>query len=266
MAIASLKAIADGVSPASGDSSASGLADTNSIPSRANSSARYLEVEPKTIFFFKINDFLTFPQQNHIMSANEFCVQNMSPTINIDRFTRLKQTVTGKFKPQELPNLAEYLAGEEGEINYSLVGRLVVDLTGSQERRVKCIIYGWFLLSDPVTLAAVRHTLDINSSLILVKDESELPPLEMESDSEDYIVCGANMQVAERVEEEILLSLPAHAVRRSETIDSRDVRSTENKVASVVGKSPTAAKVSEAPASAGKKISPFAKLAELKKK
>ena len=189
----------------------------------------------------------------------------MSPTINVDRFTRLKQTITGKFKPQELTNLAEYLAGDEGEINYSMAGQLVVDLTGSQERRVKCIIYGWFLLSDPLTLAAVRYTLDINSSLILVKDESELPPLDMESDSEDYIICGANMQVAERVEEEILLNLPAHAVRRSEPNGSGAARSAESK-GDVVDKSPTSAKAPEVPVAEGKKISPFAKLAELKKK
>ncbi len=181
----------------------------------------------------------------------------MIETINIERFTRFKQCVQGKLLPFDLPNLAEYLAGEDGEIHFSLTGNLAVDLTGSQERRVKCIIYGWFLLSDPVTLAAVRHTLDISSSLILVKDESELPPLEMESESEDYIVCGANMQVAARVEEEILLSLPVHSVKPGKMTNQHDG------ARSKLAKMPILSKV---PLTESKKISPFAKLAELKKK
>ena len=103
--------------------------------------------------------------------------------------------------------------------------------------------------------------MDIASSLVVVKDESELPPLEMESEGEDFIVCGLNMDVAERVEEEILLSLPAHAVRREETNNSRDER------AKSVSNKPTkrVATIQE-PVGAGKKISPFAKLVELKKK
>ena len=185
----------------------------------------------------------------------------MSLTINIDRFTRLKQSVKGRFSPVELPGLTDFLAGGEGEVSYSLSGNLVVGLSGEQVRRVMCIISGWLLLFDPVTLAAVRHPLDIASSLVVVRDESELPPLEMESEGEDFIVCGVNMDVAERVEEEILLSLPAHAVRREETNNSRDER------AKSVGNKPTKpAETIQVPAGAAKKISPFAKLVELKKK
>ena len=182
----------------------------------------------------------------------------MSKTINIDRFTRLKQSISGKLDPQKLPRLAEYLAGAGGEINYLMTGNLAVDLAGSQERRVKCIIYGWFLLSDPVTLAAVRHVLDVNSALIMVTDESELPPLEMESATEDYVICGAEMNIVERVEEEILLSLPAQTVNRSEMIAAHEGRKDKDAVG--IANTPKAAVAD------GTKISPFAKLAELKKK
>ena len=229
------------------------------MPSRANNCARYGEEDPNTIFFFKINDFLTFSRQNHIMRIDKPGAADVAQTINIDRFTRLKQSIAGKFVPQDLAGLAEYLAGEDGEINYSMTGNLAVDPIGGQERRVKCIIYGWILLFDPVTLAAVRHTLEINSSLILVNDESGLPPLEMESENEDYIVCAANMHVAERIEEEILLSLPVQAVKRSEMLDLRGGRALSVKSA----KSVTAPK---APVTDGNKLSPFARLAELKKK
>ena len=185
----------------------------------------------------------------------------MSLIINVDRFTRLKQSVKGRFLPVDLPGLADLLAGSEGEITYSLNGNLFVSLSGEQQRRVKCIIFGWLLLFDPVTLAAVRHPLDIASTLVVVKDESDLPPMEMESEVEDFIVCGVNMDVAERVEEEILLSLPAHAVSREETNDGRDERAK-----SVSNKLTKRATTIQEPPSAGKKISPFAKLVELKKK
>ena len=183
----------------------------------------------------------------------------MSLTINIDRFTRLNQSISGKFSPTDLTGLAEYIADGAGEINYTITGNLNADLAGGQVRQVKCIIQGWFLLSDPMTLAAVRHTVDISSVLVLVSDESELPPLEMESENEDFIVCGANMNVAERVEEEILLSLPAHAVNRREMIESRVERSRAGKVV-------MKAAAPNTPIAESNKISPFAKLAELKKK
>lgn len=182
----------------------------------------------------------------------------MSETINIDRFTRLKQAIIGTLATRALPGLADYLAGDEGEINYSLAGNLRVNLDGSQERRVKCIIYGWILLSDPITLAAVRHPLDIQSSLVLVTDESALPPLESESATEDYIVCGAEMNIAARIEEEILLNLPAHAINRREMLEAH---ADDPKP---VKQAPARQAPSRAVEPASNKILPFARLADLK--
>ena len=133
----------------------------------------------------------------------------MSELIQIDRFTRLNQSVSGKFAPEQLPRLAAYLAGRDGEINYLLAGQQTSDAAGSQKRSVKCIISGWFLLVDPVTLLPSCHELAIESKLVLVRDETELPPLELESDDEDYVVCGNEMDVLATVEEEVLLDLPA---------------------------------------------------------
>ncbi len=177
----------------------------------------------------------------------------MSDVILIDRFTRQNMTVSGRFSPQELPRLAEYLAGSDGEIVYSLTGSLSTDLTGSQKRSIKCIISGWFLLADPVTSQAMRHECGIGSRLVVVGAESELPPLEMESDDEDYIVCGADLNVMERVEEEILLDLPA---------------AFGGQIGPVSGPTALPNTVTRAtiPGAVAGKISPFAKLAELKKK
>ncbi|MEQ1517526.1 MAG: hypothetical protein ABL931_13670, partial [Usitatibacteraceae bacterium] len=96
--------------------------------------------------------------------------------------------------------------------------------------------------------------------LILVADESSLPPLEMESEFEDYVVCGAEMDVAERVEEEILLSLPPHAVTRFAVAESAAPHEVAGR-----SKKPLALGSLEAEGET-KKISPFAKLVALKKK
>jgi uncharacterized metal-binding protein YceD (DUF177 family) len=170
----------------------------------------------------------------------------MSEKIQIDRFTRLKQSVSGKFSPGELPRLAEYLAGTGGEIHYSMTGSADADATGRQTRRVKCIISGWFLLADPATLKPERQALAIESWLVVVRDESQLPPLEAEADDEDYIVCGDEMDVLERIEEEVLLNLPANAVHTG-AVGSPAVKAS-------------------GPVGAQEKVSPFAVLAKMKKK
>jgi uncharacterized metal-binding protein YceD (DUF177 family) len=176
----------------------------------------------------------------------------MSATIQIERFTRQKQSISGQFAPANLPRLAEYLAGDEGEIRFSLTGNEVTDAAGSQKRRIKCIISGWFLVTDPGTLKPVRHELAIDSRLVVVKDESGLPPLELESEDEDYMICGSEMNVMERVEEEILLDLPSALAGHVEPA---------GKSAKPVG---TAATASGSPPKS--KISPFAGLAEWKKR
>lgn len=173
----------------------------------------------------------------------------MSDTIQIDRFTRQGQSISGKFEPQALPRLADYLMGEDGEIVFSITGHLATDVAGSQKRSLKCIISGWFLLADPNSQKPLRHELSIESRLVLVRDESELPPLEMESADEDYIVCGTELGVTERIEEEILLNLPsAFGGQPGEAAPARTA--TKNVI----------------PGKVAGKISPFAKLAQLKKK
>jgi uncharacterized protein len=183
----------------------------------------------------------------------------MTPTIAIERFTRQKQTLSGSFRPGELPRLKDLLAAEEGEIHYELSGRLEQDAAGSQKRCVKCIISGWFFVVDGATLQPVRYQPELTVQLVVVASEAELPPLELETEDEDYIVCGNEMDVLARVEEEILLDLPGVSAGGAGGLA----------LPRVAGKTaPKAAAPMDARAGekTGAKISPFAKLAELKKK
>ncbi len=179
----------------------------------------------------------------------------MSTIIQIDRFTRQKQSISGHFAPAELRRLAECLAGDEGEISYSLAGNEATDAAGSQKRCVKCIISGWILVPDPGTLKPRRYDLAIESRLVVVRSESELPPLELESADEDYILCGAEMNVMERIEEEILLNLPVALARQLEPAEKSAKSST-----------PVNAKAKKPASVTVAKSSPFARLAELKRR
>ncbi|HEX4859296.1 MAG TPA: hypothetical protein VFV17_09765 [Usitatibacteraceae bacterium] len=132
-----------------------------------------------------------------------------TPFIQVDRFTRSGETVSGEIDPMDLPRLRQLLAAPGGRIQYRLTGSVRKDRLGGAQKRVKCIIYGWFFLADRVTLEAQRHEVNLESMLVLVGDESELPPLESEPDDEDTIVCGPRLDILERVEEELLLEVPA---------------------------------------------------------
>ncbi len=182
----------------------------------------------------------------------------MSDTIQIERFARQKQTISGQCRPRELAPLADFLAGEEGEIRFSFSGNEVTDAVGGQKRCIRCIISGWFVVSDPLNLKPTRHDIDIDSRLVVVHDESALPPLQFETDDEDYIVCAGEMNVLERVAEEILLSLPTAFIRGDES-GLKAVKSGTD----AATRSP---KTIPAANSIVAKVSPFARLSELKKK
>ncbi len=179
----------------------------------------------------------------------------------MDRLLRSPVPIEGSISPTQLPDLIDYLASGKGEIQYQFSGNTLTDQLGTKKHRVKCIISGWFEVADTLTLEAVPFTLDVTHNLVLVATEAELPPLEAESDDEDYIVCGAEFDVMARLQEEILLNLPvttprglspnAAGVSASDKAQPGDAKTFHG--ASVPGQT------------GGKQQSPFAKLAALKK-
>lgn len=177
----------------------------------------------------------------------------MPDKIQIERFTRLNQSISGHFMPRQLARLSEFLAADEGKIEFALTGSQSVDRAGGQKRHIKCIISGWFLVADAARAKPEKYDFEIESMLVVVQDSSALPPLDEESEDEDYIVCGSEMNVMERIEEEILLELPSSLIRMQ--------RLPGKSVAKSGG-----AKLVQAGNKATARTSPFAGLAELKKK
>jgi len=191
----------------------------------------------------------------------------MTAKLNLERFTRQQQTISGDFEPMRLARLKPFLAGKEGEIRYTVAGSEVADPSGRRIRRLKCIILGWFLVADPASPEPQQYELSIKSSLVLVDEESQLPPLEAELPDEDYVALGQEVDLQELIEEEILLDLPLWAIAVEKRSKAKKTAGGKAKsVANVYGTDidVTDIDVINAPTLAEKKVSPFSKLAVLK--
>ena len=158
--------------------------------------------------------------------------------IHPDRFSEKPLVFEGSVDPDDFPRLAESVADERIDLKYKVIARL-----DKQRRKVvSCIIEGFVFLTCQTTLEAFRHAVSIDDRLVLVDDESQLPPIEEESDAEDYLVADGPLDVLDLVEDAVLLSLPM--VPRKPGLDE--------------GGEPGEAKEP--------RESPFAKLASLKKR
>jgi len=121
-----------------------------------------------------------------------------------DRLSEKGTVFEGTLVPGDLETLAEELASPEGELRYRVTARL----DNARRRVVSCIIDGYVFLTCQSTFESFRHEVAIDDRLVLVGSDAELPPFEEESDSEDFVVATAPIDVRELVEEAVILSLP----------------------------------------------------------
>jgi uncharacterized protein len=124
--------------------------------------------------------------------------------IHPDRIADKPIVFLGRIDLDDFPRLAESLANRDAELDYTVTARL-----DNQRRKVvSCIIEGFVFLTCQTTLEAFRHEISIDDRLVLVDDEAQLPPIEKESDAEDYLVAGEPLDVLDLVEDAVLLALP----------------------------------------------------------
>ena len=124
--------------------------------------------------------------------------------IDPQRLSERPQVLEGTFTPADLERLEDSLANDEGELRY----RITAQLDPQRRRVVSCIIEGFVFLTCRTSLEAFRHAISIDDRLILVDDESQLPPVEEESETEDHLVADGPLDIRDLVEDAVLLSLP----------------------------------------------------------
>lgn len=124
--------------------------------------------------------------------------------IHPERITEKPMVFEGTIDLEDFPRLEESLANRDAELRYTVTARL-----DKQRRKVvSCIIEGFVFLTCQTTLEAFRHAISIDDRLVLLDDESRLPPIEEESDAEDYLVADEPLDVLDLVEDAVLLALP----------------------------------------------------------
>jgi len=114
------------------------------------------------------------------------------------------QVFEGDATLEEFPRLAESVADHPVQVHF----RVAAQLDRQRRKVVSCIIEGFVFLTCQTSLEAFRHAISIDDRIVLVDHESMLPPIEEESDAEDYLVADGPVDVLDLVEDAILLSLP----------------------------------------------------------
>ena len=121
-----------------------------------------------------------------------------------ERLSTRPRVFEATVSPGDLERLQEVTANGDGELRY----RVTAGLDPQRRKVVSCIIEGFVFLTCQSSLDTFRHPVSIEERLVLVDDESQLPPIEEESDAEDYLVADGPLDVLELVEDAVILALP----------------------------------------------------------
>ena len=124
--------------------------------------------------------------------------------IDPQRLSDKPLVLEGTFKPGDLERLEDSLANGDGELHY----RITAALDAQRRKVVSCIIKGFVFLTCQASLEAFRHEISVDDRLVLVDEESQLPPVEEESETEDYLVADEPLDIRDLVEDAVLLALP----------------------------------------------------------
>ena len=124
--------------------------------------------------------------------------------IHPGRISERPEVFEGTADLHDLPGLEDLVADDRVTVHYKVTARL----DPTRRKVVSCIIEGFVFLTCQTTLEAFRHKISVRDQLVLVDSEALLPPIEEESDAEDYMVADGPIDVLDLVEEEVLLALP----------------------------------------------------------
>lgn len=133
----------------------------------------------------------------------------MSRRLVIDgtAFAREGGSLQGELLVENLARVLDMLAGTAGNLTYRVSGRM-----GSGPRaRPQLVVEvdGILSLRCQRCLGAIDHRFSIHSMLDLVGEGEALTQEEIEDDSKDFLEVKKELDVAELVEDEVILDLPS---------------------------------------------------------
>ena len=179
---------------------------------------------------------MTWNAKNTIISCLSRNRSGLKKISDSFAFARDGRVLEGALAATSLERLHDLLAEVSGEVSFRLQG-----YKGERgQSMLRLQVNGVLPLACQRCLEAIHFELDVDSQLELISEDSELSQDELEDDTRDFLPVAGELDVAELVEDEILLALPV--APRHERCGL-----------------PGAADV-------GERINPFAALAELKGK
>jgi uncharacterized protein len=147
---------------------------------------------------------LTWKAKNNIisrLSRNSYRLKRINDAF---AFARDSRVLEGTLAIAELERLHDLLADVTGEVSWRIEG-----FKGKRgEPLLQLTVGGTVLLACQRCLEAISFDLDVDSLLEVVPAGVELSQDELEDDTRDFLPVERELDVAELVEDEILLALP----------------------------------------------------------
>jgi uncharacterized protein len=156
------------------------------------------------VIFLRQNFVLTWIGKNNIILGLSRNRSNLKTISDSFAFARDGRVLEGTLPVSSLERLHDMLVDTSGSLDFRLVG-----YRGERgEAMLALTVTGSLGLACQRCLEAIRFGVDIDSRLELVLEGKEMPEDELEDDSRDFLPVAGALDVADLVEDEILLALP----------------------------------------------------------
>jgi uncharacterized protein len=129
---------------------------------------------------------------------------NQGTVINNIEFAQKALEIHDIIPVLHFSRLVDMLANTEGRLDCRLQG----GKDANNAPYIRLLVQGTLSLNCQRCLQPFEHEILIDTHYILVRNESDMPAPEDESDEEDYLLIQAEMPVLELMEDELLLALP----------------------------------------------------------
>jgi uncharacterized protein len=120
------------------------------------------------------------------------------------KFAREQRRLEGELDVARMPRLQDIVYEQAGSVRYSLAGML--DARGRPT--IAASVHGMIPLVCQRCLERLDYALDRRSRLVLVADEGQLPDVAEEDPEIEAIAAVEAANVADLIEQEVLLGLP----------------------------------------------------------
>ena len=154
--------------------------------------------------FLKQHFVLTWKAKNNIISRLSRNGSRLKRISDAFVFAREGRVLEGELAVSGLERLHDLLAEVSGSISFRLQGYK----SEHGELMLHLTVGGMIPLACQRCLQAISYQLDVDSLLEIIPEGADMSQDELEDDTRDFLPLAGELDVAEFVEDEILLALP----------------------------------------------------------